>query len=81
MGDYEHLDPKTSREYLEACRRIVYTLEQMWDELPDGDGDKGSPNDENQTKTDMFIILAGCADCGKEAIKDANKLKELIDQI
>jgi len=72
------LDPETPREYLEACRRIVDTFEKLWDELLYGDGDKGSPNDENQTKTDMFIILAGCADLGKEAIKDMNKLKELV---
>jgi len=73
------LDPKTPREYLEACRRIVDTLERMWDELSDGDGDEGSPDNETQTKTDMFIILAGCAELGKEAIKTMNELALLVD--
>lgn len=73
------LDPITPREYREACRRILTLFEELWDELPDGDGDKGSGGDTNQTKTDFFIILAGCADYGKAAIKIQNELKALVD--
>lgn len=74
----EELDPKIPREYLEACRRIVATFEELWDKLPDGNGDEGSDDENNQTKTDMFIIIAGCADYGKAAIKDQNEAKRLL---
>ncbi len=74
----EELGPKTPREYLEACRKLVARFEELWEELPDGDGDIGSPNGENPTKTDLFNIISGCADYGKIAIKEQNEVKKML---
>ena len=74
----EELEAKTPREYLEACRRLIVAFEVLWDELPDGDGNIGSLDEGNATKTDMFNVVAGCADYGKAAIREQNEVKRLL---
>lgn len=70
------LDPRTPAEYLEAVRRITQTLMDTWDEFPDGDGVNASPDDDNQTKTDMFRIISGCCQYALDNIRDFNKIVE-----
>lgn len=72
-----HLDPTTPEEYLEATLRLCETAFKFWEELPDGDGETETPMDENQTKTDMFMIIQGCASFGLDSLKMKNMVNTL----
>lgn len=76
LKDRNQLDPKTPAEFAEAMRRMVVFLTKEWDNLEDGDGETASPDDDAQTKTDMFHIMAGCADCACQCIKDFRKFQQ-----
>lgn len=71
------IDPTTPEGYLEAAMRLCEKAMEYWERLPDGDGEHGTPDDENQTKTDMLMIIQGCASYGLDCLK----LKAMVDQI
>ena len=77
----EQLDPVTPREFLEALHRLVHVFEAHWDEFPNGDGASYTLDDDNQTKTDIFNTIAGCADYGLGAIKAENLIRDAIEEI
>ena len=67
------LDPKTPAEYVEAIRRFTDAFIEMWDNLEDGDGEHGSLDNSPQTKTDLFILVSGCAQCALDNIREFRK--------
>ena len=71
------LNPTTPEEYLEALFRLCEWLKEHWEEIPDGDGETDTPDDEQQTKTDMFRVIQGCADCGMDCLK----VKDMVNKI
>lgn len=71
------IDPSTPEEYLEVCMRICEQMMEHWEELPDGDGEHRTPDDKNQTKTDIFLALRGCAGFGLDCLK----MKSMVDKI
>lgn len=71
------LDPSTPEEYFEAILRFTEILAEKWEEFPDGDGKRESQDDDNQTKTDMFALVCGCAD----AALDCLALKSEVNKI
>ena len=75
----EPLDPKTPAEYTEALRRLVQFFMDNWDNFEDGDGVNRSPDDTNQTKTDVFMVIAGCADNACQSIKQFHKLTAEVE--
>lgn len=80
LKERKPLIPKTPAEYTESLRRLIFFLMNHWDEIPDGDGENISPDENYQTKTDMFRIIAGCSNYACDSIKDFNNLiKGVID--
>lgn len=81
LNEMKPLDPKTPAEYLEALRRLINIFIEDWDLFPDGDGINGTlPDDANQTKTDMFLILISCAQYALDNIRDFHKMVDNVSQ-
>ena len=76
LKEQKMLDPKTPAEYAEATRRMLLILINDWDDFKDGDGESSTPDDEPQTKTDMFHIISGCCGFACDCIKDFQKFEQ-----
>ncbi len=72
------LDPKTPAEFVEAMRRFLVIFVNEWDNLPDGDGETESPDDEVQTKTDIFMVIQGCSSYALDTLKNINRMEKSL---